>query len=474
MKYDDAETCFLNFETELDNGAANTHIGMYLAWAVLAGLGRDDPGDAMWSASVAALKQRSSTGGQVLSSFSDCKLMDSEFSAEGKAFTAAYYDEAYVRDYQKVFQDQMPRTGHETDDFCRVPDTWANFDRLKPVLDRRYAAWKASLGPAAAPPSGPRELSLKPLDGAAPAPAATPAPAADAPTVEQLQQRAQAGDAVAWYELGAEYITGRRVPRDPTKAANAFEKAAQAGIPEAAFNLGVCYQNGDGRPQDPAQKLRWFALAAEGVHGQAAYFLAMAYREGEQVPQDFVASNALMLLAQSLGVEAAHKAGLMAGSIAESTALAEQLRKPGQLVSVLSARRRAVAAGRADSGVERWKNPGGRPDAGRGRAAPAAEEEADTGPGAAHAFGLGHLALWVGAAGLFVLLQGAITGARFKLYALVFALIGAGGVFAVGSSLGLSEAMRMLLTLLAAVPVFGSFVSLGVAVRWLMMRRRGG
>jgi len=38
MKYDDAEFCFLNFETELANEAGGTHTGMYLAWAAQRGL----------------------------------------------------------------------------------------------------------------------------------------------------------------------------------------------------------------------------------------------------------------------------------------------------------------------------------------------------------------------------------------------------------------------------------------------------
>ena len=460
MKYDDAETCFLNFETELDNGAANTHIGMYLAWAVLAGLGRDDPGDAMWSASVAALKQRSSTGGQVLSSFSDCKLMDSEFSAEGKAFTAAYYDEAYVRDYQKVFQDQMPRTGHETDDFCRVPDTWANFDRLKPLLDRRYATWKVSLGAAPAQPPAARELSLEPLS-----------PAPTAADIEQIQRRAQAGDRDAWFELGAACLTGRGVPRDPTQAAHAFEKAAQAGLPEAAYNLGVCYQKGDGRPQDAQQMLKWFTLAAEGGHGQATYFLAAAYREGSLVPQDYVASNALLLLAKARGVEAAHKAGVMAGSLAESLALSEEMRQTGQVVAVLSARRRAVASGRADSGVDRWKNLGAAAPAERSRAASPPDAEPAPAP-AGISFGLRHVALLAGAAGVFVLLASGVTGIRFMLLGLLFSLVGAGGVYGVGSSLGLGRGTRLLAALVAAVPALGSLINLALVVRWL--GRRGG
>jgi len=38
MKYDDAEFCFLNFETELANEKGGTHTGMYLAWAAQRGL----------------------------------------------------------------------------------------------------------------------------------------------------------------------------------------------------------------------------------------------------------------------------------------------------------------------------------------------------------------------------------------------------------------------------------------------------
>ncbi len=38
MKIDDAEIYFLNFETDLDNEAGGTHIGMFLGWAVQRGL----------------------------------------------------------------------------------------------------------------------------------------------------------------------------------------------------------------------------------------------------------------------------------------------------------------------------------------------------------------------------------------------------------------------------------------------------
>jgi hypothetical protein len=170
----------------------------------------------------------------------------------------------------------------------------------------------------------------------------------------QLEQRAEAGDREAWFELAVEHLSGERLPRDMERAALALEQAAELGLPEAQYNLAVCFQNGEGRPKDEKQMARWFAFAAAGGHGEAAYFLAMAYRQGGPLPQDFVASNALMLLAQERGIPEAAKAGLMAGSLAESMALADRLREPGQLVTVLAARRRAVAAGKADTGVARY------------------------------------------------------------------------------------------------------------------------
>jgi len=445
MKYDDSEYCCLNFETDLDNHAANTHIGMYLAWAVHAGLARDDEKDPRWMAAVARVRGREITGAQLLSDLCDGKLMAMEFNEAGNAFTADYYAGGFTKDYERVFKAQMPDTGHDTDDFCSVPDTWENFDRLKPLLDQRYAGWKAG---RQAP-----ELSL--VGDARPAP---PPPAGPAPDMAALRRRADGGDRDAWYELAVEYLTGAHVPRDFRLAADAFEKAAQAGIPEAAFNLGVCYQNGDGRPKDAKQRLRWFALAAEGGHGQATYFLAQAYRQGDQVPQDFIASNALMLLAQRRGVEAARNAGVMAGSLSESMALSAQLAEPGRLVALLSSRRRKVLAGQADTGIERFNtatmhtladNPPGQP----------AESPESAGRG----IGLAALPLLVSVVGFVLLvLFGDAQGPRFKPLAGVLSVIGATGVYAAAPALGLRGALRGIVTLLAALPVLGSLVALFV------------
>lgn len=466
MKYDDSEYYFLNFETDLDNEAANTHIGMYLAWALLSGLGPSGDAGREWESDIAQLRARQTTGGQLLSDRCDGKLTSAEFNDEGNAFTAGYYEQQFHHDYARVFGSQIPSTGHDADDICSVPDTWANFSLLQPVLDRRLATWRAKQAqvPQAAPPA-PRELSLVGDPPAAP-PGSPVTASGPAPDLAALRAQAERGDRDAWFALAAEYITGAHVPRNFQQAADCFEKAAQAGLPEAAFNLGVCYQNGDGRPQDAKQRLRWFALAAEGGHGQAAYFLALAYRQGDDLPQDFVASNALMMLAQKRGVAEAHQAGVMAGSVAESTALAAQLSQPGQLVAVLSARRRKVLAGQADTGVERWKH-------GPGAARPAAAPDTASGTAAATGagrFGLGHAALLIGAAAMVLLLLAGVRGHRFVGLSWALSLVGAAGVFAVGPSVGLKGAARTLSTVLAALPALGSFVNLWVLLRWLGRR----
>jgi hypothetical protein len=534
MKFDDAEYFFLNFETGLDNSAANTHIGMFLAWCVLRGLAKQDANDEAWTQAVGRLKRREITGGELLSEMCDGKLLDDDLGPEGIAFANAYYEPGFGRDYASVLGDQMPSTGHDADDLCSVPDTWGNFDRLAPLLDKRHGDWKSGSGGSGGSPGKPSggtsanpgggatlakpstmleplELSLEPIEGETPGPvpapmaAAAPASAEPREPLESLQKRAASGSGDAWYELGAEYITGERIPRDFAKAADAFEKAAQLGVAQAAFNLAVCYQNGDGRAQDPKQMLRWFALAAEGGHGPATYYLAMAYRQGRHLQQDFVASNALMLLARARGVKEAAEAGVMAGSMAESGALATRLQEPGQLVAVLSARRRALAAGKVSDGMDGWRDPaaaagvsaggsGGEP-AGAAEAVSRNATRATTGGGAAPArrqssaprsavsqqsptevarrgIGLGHVALLLGAVALVPLLVAAssLAGGKLKALATALSLVGAVGVFVVSGSMRTPLVMRLVLTALATIPFLGSFACM--LVTWGWVRRR--
>jgi hypothetical protein len=169
MKYDDAEYCFLNFETELANEAGGTHTGMYLAWAAQRGLLGDAFARPDAQKKVASLLAREITGRDLYFDRCDGKLTSDDLSAQGNAFTAWYYEKQFVLDFERVFREQIPDTGHATDDFCSVPDTWANCDRLARALDHRFSQWNAGRN---APAGG----------GVAKPPGAAPAASATAPS----------------------------------------------------------------------------------------------------------------------------------------------------------------------------------------------------------------------------------------------------------------------------------------------------
>ena len=446
MKYDDAEYCFLNFETDLENEAGGTHTGMYLAWAALRGL----LDEGFHEATLAPLRARQITGSSLYFDRCDGKLMDDDFNDEGNAFTASYYGEHFVADYQRVFEKMMPNAGATTDDFCSVPDTWENFDRLAPLLDQRYAQWQqAQAAPAATPPA--------PVPPASPARAPLAILEDPAEAVEKIRVRAEGGDDAAWFDLGVEYVTGERVPHDMAKAADAFTRGAERGVPECQYNLGVCLQRGDGRAKDAARALHWFSQAANNGHGEGTYMLGLAYRGGLGVPQDLLAANALMLLAQSRGSDAARKEGITAGTLLESTVLLDQIRQPGQLLPTLARRRSATSA----VGASR--------SSGAVRAASASSDRhrdashADTG----RVGGAAVVALLVGAVGFILLLLASsfVKGTALQGLAVLLGAVAAFGAYRCSQGLGKPVVVSAVWAVLAFVPVLGSFVCLALVLQ---------
>jgi hypothetical protein len=125
-----------NYPPELPPENAGTHIGMYLAWIVLRGLGSKElvlhAADTYnW------VRNREVTGRDLLFTKLDEKLFDELLSPEGLAFTRSYYEtNGYANDYDRVLGADLPTLYH-------VRDTWENFDKLAPVLDERLAAWRA-------------------------------------------------------------------------------------------------------------------------------------------------------------------------------------------------------------------------------------------------------------------------------------------------------------------------------------------
>jgi len=144
MKYDDASWhSGGDFPADLPPEAGATHAGMFLAWALLKGLGSEFFEDEAPEA-VAELNARTSTPGTVFLSYCDGKLTDSDLSDAGNAFARHYFDlqsGAFLQDYERTLALALPTTYH-------VPDTWDSFDRLRPVIDRRYEEWRNAGGNA--------------------------------------------------------------------------------------------------------------------------------------------------------------------------------------------------------------------------------------------------------------------------------------------------------------------------------------
>ena len=125
-----------NYPKDLPPENGGTHIGMYLAWIVHRNLGsnelRQHAGDTYgW------VLNREVTGRELLLTKFDEKFFDELLSPEGQAFTHSYYgSNAFANDYDRVLGGDLPSLYH-------VADTRENFDKLVPVLDERFAAWRA-------------------------------------------------------------------------------------------------------------------------------------------------------------------------------------------------------------------------------------------------------------------------------------------------------------------------------------------
>ncbi|WP_368865414.1 DUF7832 domain-containing protein [Stenotrophomonas maltophilia] len=140
MKYDDASWhSGGDFPADLPAEAGATHIGMYLAWLLLQGMANEELAEDA-EEDLQALRERRTTPGRFLLEYSDGKFVDDLISDEANTFTAAYYDledGQYLEDYEE-------QLGADVPDLYHVADTWENFDRLAPVIARRFAAWQAT------------------------------------------------------------------------------------------------------------------------------------------------------------------------------------------------------------------------------------------------------------------------------------------------------------------------------------------
>jgi hypothetical protein len=127
------------------------HIGMFLTWAFGQGMaGEVHRGDS--AKELEQLARREITGLDFLIKACDGKFWELDLDERGNAFTIDYYHDAkspfarlhgsYLDDYGHVFNRHAADHGFEYPSIYHVENTWENFERLKPVLDRRFAQWQ--------------------------------------------------------------------------------------------------------------------------------------------------------------------------------------------------------------------------------------------------------------------------------------------------------------------------------------------
>lgn len=133
MSYDRADWHYGgNFPEELPAEAGATHIGMFLAWAIMRGMeGKFHQEEC--TESLAQVRARQMDGREYLIQECDEKFTSEDLNEEGNAFVEMYY-EKYMTDYEAIFGKEYPTLYH-------VENNWKNFDRMAKILDQRFIEW---------------------------------------------------------------------------------------------------------------------------------------------------------------------------------------------------------------------------------------------------------------------------------------------------------------------------------------------
>ena len=103
---------------------------------------------------------------------------------------------------------------------------------------------------------------------------------------------AEEGLALAQYNLGILYFTGRGVERDADEAYRWTSAAAEQGHVAAQFNLATLLMTGEGVTKDASSAVSWYSRAAKAGHPEAASELATLFFDGREVERDRVAAHA--------------------------------------------------------------------------------------------------------------------------------------------------------------------------------------
>ena len=95
-----------------------------------------------------------------------------------------------------------------------------------------------------------------------------------------FRKAADAGDAAAMVDLGALFVHGQGVAKDPGQGAEWFRKAAALGNRNGMRNLGALHAGGRGVPLDLAKAVALFRQAAAAGDPESMSNLGTLYARG--------------------------------------------------------------------------------------------------------------------------------------------------------------------------------------------------
>lgn len=122
-----------------------------------------------------------------------------------------------------------------------------------------------------------------------------------APTRQQIEDAAQAGDAQAQAALGQWLLDGRDGAPDAQQALQWFLKAAAQQHAMGMNMVGRCHENGWGTPVDYFAAANWYRQAARTGLDAAMYNYANMLQAGRGVAQDHATAVALYRDAADMG-----------------------------------------------------------------------------------------------------------------------------------------------------------------------------
>lgn len=284
---------------------------------------------------------------------------------------------------------------------------------------------------------------------------------------------------------------------------------AREGDPHAAYHLGTSDEHGRyGGPVNLAQARAWYAQAAEEGHADATYNLGTFVESGKGGPKDVQVAKALFMLANTRGTTM-QIADLRIKPQEQGPvrALVTALREPGRLRVVLQERGlspslsapgtppSAAVVGAAVAGLSttEWGRADGAPASSAASSAPAraqpshapspsrsrsrVDDEGEEDDGAGHgtqssfSIHLGHVALAIGVANAVLLIAFFKPGASFRMGMVGLGLVAAFGAWRTARDFDWSPLARAVVAALAAVPMLGMAVCLGLLFK--AVRERG-